>query len=210
MALATYTDLQTSIGSWLARTDLTSIIPDLITLCETDFMSTLRVRQMEGRADSPTGGGSTASAVALPPDFLEMRTVRVLSPAPGNTLDLVSPDYITSHWATTDSGPPRVFTIVGPEIILGPAPDAVYTLELDYYAFTPLSVAAPTNWLLTSFPGVYLYGSLLKAMPYTRNDARAATWQGMFDDAIGKLMAADLRARWPMGKLVSRPYGSTP
>jgi hypothetical protein len=35
MALSTYSDLQTAVATWLHRSDLTAIIPDLITLAET-------------------------------------------------------------------------------------------------------------------------------------------------------------------------------
>jgi hypothetical protein len=34
MAISTYTDLKTSIASWLNRDDLTSVIPDFISLAE--------------------------------------------------------------------------------------------------------------------------------------------------------------------------------
>jgi hypothetical protein len=205
MALGTLSALETSIASWLARDDLTSVIPDAIALCEADFTRRIRVRQMEGRADST----ASTQFEALPPDFLEMRSIRILSPDPGLPLDLVSPDYIDARWPdSTTTGRPQCFAIVGPEFKLGPAPDATYTLELDYYAFTPLSVSAPTNWLLTSHPDVYLYGSLLKIAPFTRKPGDM--WQPLYDGAIADLIAADQRARWPMGKMVARPSGSTP
>ena len=34
MALTTYTELKTSVGDWLNRTDLTTVIPDFIALAE--------------------------------------------------------------------------------------------------------------------------------------------------------------------------------
>ena len=47
MALATYSDLKTSLANWLNRTDLTSEISgDFIVLAEKDFNSKLRVRKM--------------------------------------------------------------------------------------------------------------------------------------------------------------------
>lgn len=213
MTLATYTDLQTSVASWLARSDLTAQIPDLIALCEADFLATktsddkiLRVRQMEGRADAT----ASTQYFAVPPDFLELRSLRIVSPDPGKRLDFATQDYIIGRWPnSTFFSRPRVFAIVGPEIMLGPAPDATYTLELDYYAFTKLSVAAPTNWLLTSYPAIYLYGTLMQSAPFTRADARMATWQGLYDRAVSGLIAADERARWG-GKLVSRTDTATP
>ncbi len=47
MALSTFSDLKTSVASWLARDDLTSVIPDCITLSEAKFNRHLRVADME-------------------------------------------------------------------------------------------------------------------------------------------------------------------
>jgi hypothetical protein len=47
MALATYSDLKTSIANWLNRSDLTTeIAEDFIVLAEADFNSKLRIRKM--------------------------------------------------------------------------------------------------------------------------------------------------------------------
>lgn len=46
MALTTYTELKTSIADWLNRTDLTSTIPDFISLAEAQIERQLRTRQM--------------------------------------------------------------------------------------------------------------------------------------------------------------------
>ena len=43
----TYNSLQTAVGDWLARGDLTTNIPDFITLFEAEANRTLRTRQME-------------------------------------------------------------------------------------------------------------------------------------------------------------------
>lgn len=64
MSLTNYAELQTGIASWLQRTDLTSIIPDLVTLFEAFANRKLRVRQQEaatilrpGTAITIGGGG---------------------------------------------------------------------------------------------------------------------------------------------------------
>ncbi len=46
MSLSTYSDLQTSIANYLARSDLTSIIPDFITLAENRLRRELRIRHL--------------------------------------------------------------------------------------------------------------------------------------------------------------------
>ena len=52
MAIATYTELKTSIASWLNRDDLTSVIPDFISLAEAGINRDLRHYKMIERADA--------------------------------------------------------------------------------------------------------------------------------------------------------------
>ena len=50
MALVNYSDLKTNIAAWLNRTDLTTVIPDFITLAESSFNEEIRNRKMIKRA----------------------------------------------------------------------------------------------------------------------------------------------------------------
>ena len=52
MAITNYTQLQSSIASWLLRDDLTAVIPDFITLAEAQFNREIRNRKMIKRARS--------------------------------------------------------------------------------------------------------------------------------------------------------------
>ena len=49
MSIATYAELKTAVANWLQRTDLTSYIPDFITIAESQIASDLKVREMEKR-----------------------------------------------------------------------------------------------------------------------------------------------------------------
>ena len=54
-------------------------------------------------------------------------------------------------------------------------PAAVGTVELVYFARIPaLTAAQPVNWLITKAPDVYLYGVLLEAMLFQKDEASAA------------------------------------
>ena len=50
MALSTYSELKTSVADWLNRSDLTSAVPDFISLAEAQVERRLRTRQMIVRA----------------------------------------------------------------------------------------------------------------------------------------------------------------
>ena len=49
MAITTYDELKTSVADFLNRDDLTSVIPDFITMAEADLNRNVRHWRMEGR-----------------------------------------------------------------------------------------------------------------------------------------------------------------
>ena len=198
MALATYTDLQAAVASWLARSDLTSVIPDFITLAEAKLNRLLRCRQMEQR--------STATAteyMELPTGFLELRNIQ-LNTTPKTALELVSPDEIDRDYSTA-TGKPLVYCLLANQIQLGPAPDSTYTVEIDYFEVIPPLASNSTNWLLTAAPDIYLYGSLLEAAAYLQDDPRVPGWNAAYTQVLQQLQSADRRARWSGSRLAVRP-----
>ena len=50
MAITTYTELKSAVANHLARTDLTSVIPDFISLAEARLSRELETRDQEKRA----------------------------------------------------------------------------------------------------------------------------------------------------------------
>jgi hypothetical protein len=74
--------------------------------------------------------------------------------------------------------------------LIAPAPDTAYNFELRYYERPdPLSESLQTNWTTQNAPGLILYATLLQAQPFLKNDARAATFKGMYDEIVASLAA---------------------
>jgi hypothetical protein len=46
------------------------------------------------------------------------------------------------------------------------------------------AISGGSNWLLTSHPDVYLYGTLMEAAPYLHDDARVPVWKSLLAEAI--------------------------
>lgn len=188
MPITTYTDLKTSVASWLNRDDLTSVIPDFISLAEAGINRDLRHYKMIERADATLD----SRYVQMPTDWME--TVR-FSITSGNTyrLELVSRDDMLEYRQKTAdaSGRPRFYANIGDTIEVFPTPDADYTMQLQYYAKTPaLSDSNASNWLLLDAPDVYLYGTLIQSAPYLQDDARTQTWAALYAAALQSLQKA--------------------
>jgi hypothetical protein len=189
MSFATYSDLQTSIANYLARSDLTSIIPDFITLAENRLRRELRIRQMLKSVTTSTVSGD--ATVELPSDFLEIRDFVVMT-NPIQPLSYSSPSSLSNDMRTSEVGVPLSYTILASEFQLAPAPDGVYTLKMLYFAAPPyLSSGNASNVFLNVAPDGLLYGALVEAEPYLMNDARINTWGSMYDRAITSLTKSD-------------------
>ena len=189
MSFTSYSDLKTSIANYLARSDLTSQIPDFITFAENRLRRELRIRQMLKSVTTLTVAND--GTVEVPADFLEIRDFVVMT-NPITPMSYSSPSSLSNDPRTSQVGVPRSYTILANEFQLAPIPDSVYTLKLLYYsAPTYLSSTNSTNVFLTTAPDALLYASLIEAEPYIMNDARINTWGTMYDRAISSLTRSD-------------------
>ena len=191
MALTNYTTLKTSIANWLNRSDLTDeIADDFIKLTEADFNSKLRVRKMVAQ----TSFTIDTETEALPTGFLQVRDIYILN---GNTkvpLTYTTPSQMDSTVGTSTTGSPNSYTILGDTFRFSPKPDASYTAFINYYkSFDALSDTNTTNYILTTHPAIYLYGSLFHAANFLGgiNPQQVQTWQQMYATTMERLELND-------------------
>jgi hypothetical protein len=192
MALDTYAELKSTIADYLNRSDLTAVIPGFIALAEAKFNRKLRLRQMIKRAV----GQIDTSFFAYPGDWLQAKEFQL------NTNPIVRLKFVTEAQgdelkATSymAAGQPIYYTITGSQLEFIPSPDTTYSAELTYYAKIPaLSDSNTSNWLLLYAPDLYLYGALLEATPYLKDDERVAIWGQLYTNSLGDIEVADQRA----------------
>ncbi len=213
MALSTYTELRATIADYLARSDLTTAIPDYIRLCEAKLNRDLKCRQMETRSTTVTDAGDDEPEfISLPSDFQAMRRIRLSSVTGKPRLQYLSgaqaDEYRYGRANTT--GQPMYFTIMGDEIELLPTPALEYTIEMVYRKYIPALATNETNWLLTLAPDVYLYGALMEAAPYLHEDERIQTWSQGFNGVIDELNRMSMNSAFNAGPLAVMVTGLTP
>ena len=193
MALSNYTELCASVAVWLNRTDLTSIIPDFVTLAEARVARDLRLRAQVTNDALTTVAGD--KAVALPSDWLEFENLTITSTDPKRTLHVVTPEYLDERWPENAiTGIPTDYTVVGGNLELGPTPDAAYTISADYYQRFPALSSSSTNWLLTNHPNIYLFAALAEGSLFMMDEQRAAMWEGKYEADATALQDADDKA----------------
>lgn len=194
MSFTSYADLQTSIAGYLARSDLTSQIPDFIRLSELRLRRDLRIRQMLKSVTTATVAAD--NTVELPSDFLEVRDLFIVG-NPVQPLTYYSPSAFNRNARTWEIGKPRDYTVLANDFQLAPIPDTVYTVQMLYFAApTFLSDTNTSNVFLANTPDALLYGALLEAAPWLMDDARLNTWGSLFDRAMSSITRSDQQGQY--------------
>ena len=196
MAITTYAELQTATANWLDRTDLTSRIPEFIELAEANFNRVIRQPDMVAKDDSFSIAGRYTT---LPTDTLEIIRI-VVDLTPVIVLEYLTPEEISERRIVMSStGKPYYFTTIGGatnQLEVLPSPDSTYTSSIVYYTrIAALSDGATSNWLLASHPDIYLFGTLVEAEPYLKNDERMPMWTARLDKALNDLGLQGQRER---------------
>lgn len=202
MAISTYVELQAAVANWLARDDLTSRIPEFITLAEAKFNRILLHPRMETRDTLTVDTNLTdPEFLDLPTDFQTMRSARLSGVTGKPRLAFMSQTQIEDYRYSIDdvSDQPVYFTIVGDQMELAPTPNEDYDVEIVYRANIPALASNSTNWLLTLAPDLYLYGALLEAAPFCQNDERIAVWGSALATVIDQLNAHGDRQSFDSG-----------
>jgi hypothetical protein len=195
-SVMTYDSLVENIQSYLNRTDTATLekIPLFIMLAEQiiasqiKFLGNLTVNTSTMVAntsiiDKPARWHKTVSMNVLvngerfPVLLRKYEYLREYSPLATVTgIPVYYGDYDYTHW------------------LVAPAPDAAYTFEVLYYErIQPLDSTNQTNWFTIYAPQALLYGSLLQAMPFIKNDERSIMWKANYDQIMQTLKQEDVQ-----------------
>jgi hypothetical protein len=179
-----YTELSNAIQAYTENTeaDFVANIPVFVTQAEQRIYNSV---QFPSIRKNMTGVVSTTSTyLSAPDDYLATYSLAVID-ADGNYEYLLNKDvnFIRQAYPkATDTGLPRYYALFGPAVsgstitteltfILGPKPDANYTVELHYYYYPRSITLTPfTSWLGENFDSVLLYASLVEAYTYMKGE----------------------------------------
>jgi hypothetical protein len=205
MALSTYAELKTSIANWLNRSDLTDeIANDFIKLVESEYNSKFRIRKM---LTSDTSFTIDSELEALPTGFLQVRDFFIVSGSTKYSLTYMAPTQMDQTKGGSTSGRPVAYTILGDNFRFAPTPDGTYTATINYYkAIDALSDSTTTNYILTSHPGIYLYGSLYHAANFLGGiePSKLQNWSQLYATSMERLERNDKEDTWSGTPLQAR------
>lgn len=144
-----------------------------------------------------TGTVATVSGtqtVSLPSDFAQMRQLRIAGDnSTGYPLEAVTLNTVEAY---DYSGKPTVYAIHGDTIILGPIPDAAYTLNLRYeQKLTALTDNSQTNWVLANHADAYVYMAAAVISLHMLDRETAALYSGLAEGVVEEINREGNRRR---------------
>ena len=194
-AVMTYDSLVDDISTYLERTDTATLqkIPTFIMLAEQviaaeiKFLGNLTVMQSTMTA--------TQSVIDKPARWHKTVSMNVVVDGERTPILLRKYEYLREYWPdATQTDVPKFYCDYDyTHWLVAPTPAQNYNFEVLYYErIQPLDSSNQTNWFTIYAPQALLYGTLLQAMPFLKNDERMAMWQAQYDKIINVLKAEDL------------------
>jgi hypothetical protein len=199
----TFTTLQEDVRRYLERGSTLASdpvvyeqIPRLINLAERRIARELKI---QGFINVVTGTLQTGVSVYAKPDrWRDTVSINIGTGVQNNTRKMLftrAYEYLLRYWPdrTATSQPLFYADYDYTHWLYAPTPDADYPFEVLYYELPPLlDDVVQTNWLTEYAPQLLLYGTLLEATPFLKNDERIPVWQSMYDRAAAMLNGEDL------------------
>lgn len=193
-SVMTYDSLVENIQSYLNRTDTATIekIPLFIMLAEQIIASQIKfLGNLTVNESAMTTG---TNVIDKPVRWHKTVSMNITVAGVKQPVLLRKYEYLREYWPNdTLEGLPKFYADYDyTHWLVAPTPDDDYTFEVLYYErVQPLDSTNQTNWFTIYAPQALLYGALLQAMPFIKNDERVALWQQQYDLIMQTLTAED-------------------
>lgn len=177
-----YSALVSAVSSYTENTFPTVDMNVFITQAEKRIYNAVQIPALRKNVT----GITTASNkyLACPDDFLSSYSLAAIDPTTGAYTYLLNKDvnFIREAYPKpTSTGSPKFYALFGPAVassvitteltfLIGPTPDAAYSMELHYYYYPESIVTASTTWLSDNYDPVLLYGTLVEAYTYMKGE----------------------------------------
>ena len=193
-AVMTYDSLTENISSYLERTDTATLekIPLFIMLAEQVIAS--EIKFLGNLTVNTAFMVAGTNIIPKPARWHKTVSMNVLVDGHKQPVFLRKYEYLREYWPdATQTDVPKFYADYDyTHWLIAPTPDAAYSFEVLYYQrLQPLDSTNQTNWMTEYAPQALLYGSLLQAMPFLKNDDRIPMWQAQYSAIMQTLKAED-------------------
>lgn len=193
-SVMTYDSLVENIQSYLNRTDTATLdkIPLFIMLAEQVIAS--RIKFLGNLTVNTSNMVIGTAVIAKPARWHKTVSMNITVAGERRPVLLRKYEYLRNYSPDpTATGIPEYYADYDyTNWLVAPTPAAAYAFEVLYYErVQPLDSSNQTNWFTIYAPQALLYGSLLQAMPFLKNDERIPMWQSEYNAIMGTLAEED-------------------
>lgn len=195
-AVMTYDSLVADVSSYLERTDTATLekIPTFIMLAEQIIAS--QIKFLGNLTPMQSTMTATQAIIDKPARWHKTVSMNVVVAGKRQPVLLRKYEYLREYWpdATQTDVPAYYADYDYTHWLVAPTPAEDYVFEVLYYErVQPLDSSNQTNWFTIYAPQAMLYGSLLQAMPFLKNDSRMQMWQANYDAIMQTLKQEDVQ-----------------
>ena len=202
----TYDELVAAVLAWVNKPEIEPQIPAFIALAEAQMNRVLTDAGVAGATRQATLL-ITSGTFNAPADLARPEQLVISGQPPLTNVTPQAFEALAAETGPASNGRPTLFGVCGAQIRVWPVPDGPYGATLTYQARPPaLGPGNPSNWALANHPDIYLYGTLAQTAPFLGEDARLATWGGLFVQALDAAVAAERARRGSQKTPAYRPH----
>lgn len=189
-AQMTYDSLVSDVMSYLERSDAQTLakVPTFILLAESIISDELKILgQQQAVIANMTIGDPI---LQKPARWRKTTSMNIIVAGERFPILLRKYEYLRNYWPDQAlQGTPKYYADYNfNNWLIAPTPDAAYQFEVLYYEkVQPLDATNQVNFWTENAPQAMLYGTLLQAMPFLKNDPRIQLWQALYDRAVQTL-----------------------
>ena len=190
----TFDNLCTDVANYLERTDTVTVnqIPSFIMLAEQVLAAELKFL---GNLNTQTSTMVlNSSTIAKPARWRKTVSMNITVAGVRYPILLRKYEFLRNYWPdNTQTDVPKYYADYDYDHwLIAPTPNAAYTFDILYYErIQPLDSTTQTNWWTINAPQALLYGTLLQAMAWVKNDDRIPMWKSQYEAIMAYLKSED-------------------
>lgn len=193
-SVMTYDSLVENIQSYLERNDTATLdkIPLFIMLAEQVIAS--KIKFLGNLTVNTSNMVAGTAVIAKPARWHKTVSMNITVAGEREPVLLRKYEYLRNYSPDpAETGVPKYYADYDyTNWLVAPTPALAYNFEVLYYErVQPLDSSNQTNWFTIYAPQALLYGSLLQAMPFLKNDERIPMWQSQYDAIMTTLAEED-------------------
>ena len=190
----TYDSLTSTVLQYLERRDkaVVDAIPTFITLAEFEIAQEIKTLGQLQIVQSNMSNGD--AVLQKPARWRKTVSMSVTVNGKKQPVLLRKYEYLKNYWPDDNQTDVPLFyaDTDWDHWYLAPTPNDDYQFEVLYYErIAPLSSTNQTNWITQNAPNAMLFGTLLQAMPFLKNDQRTI-FQQKYTEALQSLKTEDV------------------